>query len=188
MTVVLNGDRSRPESEAICAEVYAQLRALVGEQLRHERGGLRGVGSTMQLTQVVHECWIKLQSTSQWDNRAHFFGAAVRATRQIFVDAARKRRVRGITQPLVNAPSDDSTSVDTIDHRVLEVDAAIRLLHDIDARAAHVAELKLFADLSSGLIAEIVGITERTVQRDWQFARAWIVTRFDDEEIGLLGK
>ncbi len=181
MTVVLNGDRGGAESEAICAEVYAQLRALVTEQLRHERGGLRGSGSMLQLTHVVHECWIKLQSTSAWDSRAHFFGAAVRATRQILVDAARKRQSRGPSQPLVSDPPDTSRPIDTLDERVLAVDAAIHSLEETDARAARVAELKLFADLSSDLIGEIMDVNERTVQRDWRFARAWLAARLGDD-------
>jgi RNA polymerase sigma factor (TIGR02999 family) len=168
LTSVLNGDATVSADEE--RQIYEEVRRHVAAILRGESGGLMGHGTGLNVTSVVHEAWIKLQSTKRWNNRAHFFGAVSRATRQILIDEARSRNVRGHPSEL----RDDHGSETAFFSRVLELEDALEHLRQGDERAARVAELKLYGDFPTVLIAEILDVTPRTVQRDWAYARAFL--------------
>lgn len=184
ITRVINGDSDEPHSEEISGAIYEELRACVRGVLARENRWGTGPQVNQDLTMVVHECWLKLQRTSHWDSRAHFFGAASRATRQILVDMARSRQRR----PQTFSYNEDLQPGHTqnirqryVSSTAAEIDAALNTLAEHAPRAARIGGYRLFGDLSTEMIAEIEGVTTRTVQRDWLFARAWLVSRLGDK-------
>lgn len=161
--------------------VYGELRVVGAAALRGERGPDRG-----DLTGVVHDAWLKLSASPPvggWESRAHFYGAASRAMRQALVERARKRgaQKRDARETSLDesmgaglAESDDAL------RRAAEVDAALKVLERVDARQAAVAEMKLFGNLPPAMIAERLGVTARTVERDWKCAQAWLRERMGE--------
>ena len=150
--------------------IYDALRRHIASIVCEESGGLLGHGTGLNLTLFVHEAWVKLQSTERWNSRAHFFGAASRATHQLLIDEARARSVRGRIHEL----RDDRQPEEAFFSRVLELEDALEHLRQRDERAARVAEMKLYGDFPTDLIAEALDVTVRTVQRDWAFGRAFL--------------
>ncbi len=159
---------------------YLQLR---GRALAHvaRDPGARG----LDLRDVVQDAWLKLQSTKQWDSRAHFFGAASRAVRQILVDAARRRvRDRRAMQALgaksmwsepaagVAEPLNTMTA-----ERIVILDELVRELGAIDERWGAVAQMRVFGNVSNEDIARELGVDARTIQRDYRHAKRWIGDR-----------
>ncbi len=152
--------------------VYSQLRDLARRNLRGERGA-----RTLQPTALVHEVFLRLsRGTPRWESRAHFFGAAARAMRQILVDRARARRAdrRGGDRARVTLSGLDGGSEDRFDDLLAVHDALARLEAE-DPRKARVVELRFFAGLETSEVAEALGVSERTVFLDWRFAKAWLV-------------
>lgn len=125
---------------------------------------------TLQTTALVHEAWLQLANKRllSFADRAHFYAYMSQAMRHILVDHARRRRARKRQAPDITEPS----SPDALD--VLAIDEAMRQLAALDPRLARVAELRLFADLTSPEIADILELTARTVERDWLKARTFL--------------
>lgn len=152
--------------------VYDDLRAIAHRRLRSEREG-----HTLNTTALVHEAYVRLvdQTRVQWRDRAHFFGVAAEAMRRILVDYARRRAAekRGAGQdPL---PLDDvEIAVAERADQLVALDAALARLEAIDERLARVVLYRFFGGLSEEEIAELVGVTPRTVRRDWVKARGWL--------------
>jgi RNA polymerase sigma factor (TIGR02999 family) len=149
--------------------VYAELRRIAHRQLR------RGQGSgTLGTTALVHEAYIKLvaPSRAEWQDRAHFFAVASMAMRQILVDSARQRIAgkRGGSRRRV-ALDDEAIGVEDRAEALLELDEALTKLAAVDARLARVVECRFFGGLTEEETAEALGVTARTVQRDWVKAR-----------------
>jgi RNA polymerase sigma factor (TIGR02999 family) len=161
-------------SEAVLPRVYEELRVLAQSQMRGEQSG-----HTLQATALVHEAWMKLVGPSGeslgWDSRAHFFGAAAQAMRRILVDRARrvqseKHGGHMRRQPLDGVDSEmDPDNVDFV-----ALDGALTQLQSRDPRAAQVVELRFFGGLSVEDCALAMDISERTVAREWNVARAWL--------------
>lgn len=159
--------------------VYAELRELAERALRGERPG-----HTLQPTALVHEAFLRLVDTEEvrWDNRAHFFGAAGRAMRRILVDYARSRdswkrggRLRRVSlEGDVAAPGDEAADFAALD-------AALTRLHARDPRKSSIVELRFFVGLPVREIADVLGLSERTVRREWAFAKAWLVQEMEGE-------
>jgi RNA polymerase sigma factor (TIGR02999 family) len=152
--------------------VYDELRQLAAAQLRRERPG-----HTLQPTALVNEAYLRLVGASQppWESRGAFFGAAAQAMHRILIDHARKRmrQKRGggaVPLPLSRA---GPTSWDEPE-RLLALDEALRRLVEVDVRSAEVVKLRYFGGLSIAQTAEALGVSERTVKREWSFARAWL--------------
>jgi RNA polymerase sigma factor (TIGR02999 family) len=153
---------------------YADLRALA----HHVRAG-RG-GDTLDTTALVHEAYIKLEPSAgvTWESRAHFFGVAARAMRQILVDAARRRLAQKRGGPdRIHVTLDDGAQPGPVRAReLIALDEALARLSAIDARRARVVEYRFFAGLTTRETAEALGISSGTVERDWRAARAWLAT------------
>jgi RNA polymerase sigma factor (TIGR02999 family) len=129
---------------------------------------------------LVHEVWLRLVGGQKqsWENRAHFFGAAAEAMRRILIGRARckSRLKRGSGQALL-----DIANLDVIaampDDKVLLVDEALEQLKLEDPEKAKIVLLKFFAGLTNEQTAEIMNVNERTVRRQWEFAKAWLFER-----------
>jgi RNA polymerase sigma factor (TIGR02999 family) len=159
--------------------LYRELRTLARARLRQERAGI-----SLASAELVHEAYLRLSSEGRpgWANRAHFFAAAAEAMRRILVERARARgrEKRGghEGQPPRRVSLSDLDAADLgVDYdldEILALDRAIERLQDVDARAASVVRLRFYAGLSIDEAAEVLGVTSRTVKRDWTFARAWL--------------
>ena len=159
--------------ERVLVLVYGELRRRAAAQLRRERPG-----HTLQPTALVHEAYIRLvdQRRAAWQNRAQFLAVASQVMRRILVDGARARRADkrgagGIHVPLDDAPP---LPVPALDVDVLDLDAALERLSALDRRKGQIAELRFFGGLSLEETGHVLEVSEKTVERDWQAARAWL--------------
>jgi RNA polymerase sigma factor (TIGR02999 family) len=160
-------------SAALLAEVYDELRRLARGHMAAESGP-----QTLTATALVHEAWLRVAKDGQpqWESRRHFFGAAAQAMRRILLNRARdkKRLKRGgpgqATVPLesveVIAPAPDE--------ELLAVDDALTRLAAQDPALAEIVSLRFFAGLAWAEIADLTGVPERELNRQWTFARAWL--------------
>ncbi len=159
----------RPVTADLLPLVYDELRALAARRLAGE-----APGQTLQATALVHEAWLSLSKGEErsWNDRAHFFRAAALAMRRILVGRARaKGRIkRGVGEtPLDIAQLEVADR--TPEARILEVDEALGRLETEDADSARVVTLKFFGGLTNAEIAAMDGVTERTIERKWAYAR-----------------
>lgn len=160
--------------------VYAELRRMAAVQLRNERAD-----HTLQPSALVNEAYIRLLGAAEigWDNRAHFFKTAAGVMRNILVDHARAKRAHKRDGRLQRVELDwePAAFTDTDIDRVIAVDDALRKLAAWDERQAKVVELRYFAGFDVVETAEILGVSEKTVKRDWSMAKAWLQTQFADD-------
>ncbi|MDP0501812.1 MAG: ECF-type sigma factor [Verrucomicrobiota bacterium JB022] len=132
---------------------------------------------TLQPTALVHEAWLRVVggSTRQWANRAHFFGAAAQAMRRILIENARRksRLKRGGNQTRVQVEDLDLAAT-TPEENILLIDEALERLQEHDADKARIVELKVFWGCTTAEVAETMGMSERSVERQWTYAKAWL--------------
>lgn len=172
VTQLLHASRKGDESalNELLPLVYAEMRRLANSFLSRER-----VGHTLQPTALVHEVYLRLadQGPVEWQNRAHFFGAASRLMREILIDHARSRNRKkrgGDMRTFIEI--DGSVSVDAGNQLdVLAVDEALKELERLDERQAKIVEMKFFAGMTIEEIAEVIGISPATVKREWTSAK-----------------
>lgn len=175
MTSLLHAWRSgQPDAlDRLLPLVYDHLRGIARRKLADERSG------TLQPTELVHEAFVKLVGASvPWEDRAHFLAVAGRAMRQVLVEHARRRnsekRGAGV-RPVTLEPG---RVADLRDHEALvQIDDALTRLAALDERQARVVELQLFAGLTYAETAEVLDISEATVDRDLRLARAWLTSQ-----------
>jgi RNA polymerase sigma-70 factor (ECF subfamily) len=164
-----------PNHEAagrLFAAVFGELRRLAGGLMRNER-----TGHTLQPTALVNEAYLRLVDDSKvdWQNRAHFFGAAARAMRRILVDHARNRAAAKRGGGWHRITLDDALAVTTDrDIEILDLDRVLTKLASMDERMARVVELRVFAGMSVEETALILGISVRTIHNDWRVAKMWL--------------
>ena len=168
-----SGNRSDDSSDALLKLVYTELHRQAHRYLQKERAG-----HTLQTTALVHEAYLKLvgQKSVAWESRSHFFAIAATMMRRILIDYAKtKHRVRrgGVHSdlPLENALT---ISVSETDFDLLALDEALNRLAAKEAQLAKVVELRFFSGLDVVETAEVLGISESTVKRDWRMAKAWL--------------
>ena len=158
--------------------VYDQLRAIASNRMQVEREG-----HTLSATALVHEAYLKLvdQERTDWRNRAHFFSIAAMAMRRILLDYAIARRAekRGGGAPVVTLGEEDAVRSSNVDE-IIAIDEALRRLAALDERQAKVVELRFFAGLRMEEIAEALGVSLATVNREWRMARAFLTTELGD--------
>jgi len=162
-----------PNGDARLMELtYRELRKIAAGHLRRERSA-----RSLQTTDLVHEAYLRLagQAGAPWRDRAHFFQVAAHVMRQFLIDRARKRHAgkRGGGVPEISldralnvaeAPSPD----------LLVLDEALSRLQALDDRQCQVVEMRFFAGMSEEEIAEVLGVSARTINREWRMARAWL--------------
>ena len=152
--------------------LYDELREIARRQRRRERSD-----HTLNTTAVVHEAYLRLaaQRCASWDDRAHFLAAAAGMMRRVLVDHARRRLAGKRGGALVAVALDDAAgAVDARDESIVARDDALGRLAAIDARLARVVECRFFGGLTEPETATALGVTERTVRRDWVKARGWL--------------
>ncbi len=174
------GDRA--SLEKLLPMIYDELHALAAAQLRQERPG-----HTLQATALVNEAYLKLIELKhiRWEGRAHFFGAAARIIRRILVDHARgkDRLKRGGDRKRIpldsSAIQDDGKSIDLI-----ALHEALERLEALDSRQSKIVELRFFGGLSMKEVADVLGVSLRTVEGDWTMARAWLMEQLAEDTKG----
>jgi RNA polymerase sigma factor (TIGR02999 family) len=172
-----SGDPSA--AEQLLPLVYDELRKLAAQKLLHEKPG-----QTLQATALVHEAYLRLvkaETMQRWDSRGHFFSAAAEAMRRILVDSARRklRQKYGGELKRVDIKSLEDVSVST-DEELLALDEVLAKLAAEDNESAEIVKLKYFAGLTIPQIAELLGVTSRTVDRRWAYARSWLHQELSD--------
>jgi len=178
-------DAKNPSDQAQLFDlVYPELKRVAERQMRRER-----LDHTLDATALVNEFVVRLCSATQqpWHNRLHFFAIASKAMRRILVDHARARysEKRGGLPGSKVELSEENIAEPREFRDILEIHDLLEKLAAQDQRMASVVELRYFGGLSNLEVAEVLGIAERTVKREWQLARAWLYTRVSRSAEGL---
>jgi RNA polymerase sigma factor (TIGR02999 family) len=168
-----SGRKDTEASDALLNLVYDELHRQAQRYLRRERAG-----HTLQTTALVHEVYLKLvkQKNIAWESRSHFFAVAAKLMRQILIDYARtkhraKRGGAGDKVPLENALT---VGVGDTDFDLLALDQALTRLAAKEEHLAKIVELRFFSGLGVEDTAQVLDISDSTVKRDWQMAKAWL--------------
>jgi RNA polymerase sigma factor (TIGR02999 family) len=181
LSAAVNGEREA--SAQLLPLVYGDLRKLAAARMAR-----LAPGQTIQATALVHDAYVRLVDSNQlgWQGRAHFFGAAAQAMRDILADHLQRKNslkrgghfrrvsVTMAAELTCDGPSDDA----------LAVEEALEEFEAEYPRKAQVVTLSFFGGLTAEEIAEVLGLSTRTVERDWRFARAWLNGRLADLESG----
>jgi RNA polymerase sigma factor (TIGR02999 family) len=167
------GNGEQQALDQLISLVYAELHRLAHRYMRRERSG-----HTLQPTALVHEVYerlVDLQNVS-WQNRAHFFGVSAQLMRRILVDYARSRRYTKREGQWHQVPLNEAVALFP-DRKtdIVALDDALRALADIDPRKSRVVEMRFFGGLSIKEVAEVLNISEESVQRDWRLAKVWLL-------------
>ena len=151
--------------------VYQELRRIAQRYMRFERRD-----HTLQATALVHEAYFQLlDQRKDWQNRSHFFAVAAQLMRRILVDYARARSAAKRGGSLDKVELDQLPAVsEPLPEKMLALDAALSRLAEWDARQSRIVELRFFGGLSEEDIAALLGVSVRTVKREWSMARAWL--------------
>lgn len=152
--------------------IYAELRRIAGAQMGRERPG-----HTLQATAVVHEAYMRLAGEQDipWQNRAHFFAIAAKTMRRVLLDYARQRHAGkrgGEGARKVEIDAELLIGDDRLED-VIALDELLGRLTEMDPQQGRIVELRFFAGLNVEETAEVMGISPRTVKREWRLAKAW---------------
>jgi RNA polymerase sigma factor (TIGR02999 family) len=161
--------------------VYAELRRIAERQLRHHREG-----HTLNTTALVHEAYLKMVAPSSlvWADRSHFFGVAARAMRQVLINAACKHATLKRGGKWRRLPLNESVlAVEEQADLLLDLDEALVRLAALDERLGRVVECRFFGGLTEAETAAALGVSERTVRRDWLKARLWLYAELVEDEV-----
>lgn len=169
---------SEGATDALFAEVYARLKAMASRQLAGHRRN-----ATLDTTELVHELYLRIGQREElhFQEPAQFFTYAARAMRHLLINRARDRlrlRAGGQWNRVTLDDRNLKLAIDTAEDAVA-LDAALDALEQTDARAAKVVELRYFAGLNLEQVAETLGVARRTIDRDWRFARAFLMARME---------
>ncbi len=162
----------RPAEERLFADVYAELHLLAARYLRRERKD-----HTLQPTALVHEAYLKLvgHARADWHGRAHFLAVAAQAMRQILVDHARRHNAAKRLGKRHRIALDDNLFVESSrEVDLLALEDALTRLAKLDLRQARMIELRFFGGLDVAEVAKVLGMSKRSVEREWTMVRAWL--------------
>ena len=161
-------------AEELLPLVYEELRKLAAQKLAQEMPG-----QTLEATALVHEAYVRLvdvDNAQHWDCRGHFFAAAAEAIRRILVEGARRKRSRKGGGGRLRQDLDESLiAAPAVSEDLLALDEALNRLAETDKSAAELVKLRYFAGLTGKETANVLGVSERTADRIWAFARAWLL-------------
>lgn len=165
------GDESALEE--LMPLVYGELRRMARRYMSRQPPG-----HTFQTTELIHEAYLKLADGGdhRWQNREHFFGVAAKAMRHILVDYAKSksRQKRGGWQNKVTF-TENVAVASSNPHEMIALDDALNRLANMDERKVRVVEMKFFGGLKIGEISAVLNISKETVNRDWSFAKTWLL-------------
>jgi RNA polymerase sigma factor (TIGR02999 family) len=183
LNAIEHGDASA--ADQLLPLVYDELRKLAAQRLAQEKPG-----QTLQATALVHDVYLRLvggDGHEQWNNRGHFFAAAAEAMRRILVESARrKRRIkRGGQHRRVDFDTIECRA-DSPDDDLLAINEALSRLEVADPGAAVLVKLRYFAGLTMPEVATTMGVSLRTAERNWTFARTWLKRELS-RDIGHIG-
>ncbi len=162
----------RPDTDKIFEIVYDELHYLASNLMRRER-----IDHTLQPTALVHEAYCRLidQTRIEWQNRAHFFGIAARAMRQILVDHARSKAAVKRGGDLHRVTLDERLGIGiNVDVEIFELDNVLARLEKMDERMARIVELLVFGGMTEVEVAHVLSVSRSTVQREWVVAKLWL--------------
>jgi RNA polymerase sigma factor (TIGR02999 family) len=157
----------------LAEHVYPELRLMARRHMKNERPG-----NTLQTTALIHEVYLRLVDVNQveWQQRAQFFAMAARMMRRILVDAARTRGTHKRGGLALKVNIDETALVAAApDRTILALDAALTAFAQVAPRQAKVVELRYFGGLTEEEIVAVLEISLRTVRRDWNFAKVWLL-------------
>jgi RNA polymerase sigma factor (TIGR02999 family) len=180
VTLILQaiGRGEKYTSEDLIPLVYDELRRLAAVRLANE-----AAGQTLQPTALVHEAWVRLteNNAQAWENRAHFFAAAAEAMRRILIDRARRKSSskHGGGQERVDIEKIDLAGA-LPDETILLVDEALERFKVENPEAAQIVIFKFFGGLTNEEIVAITGKSDRTIRRQWDYAKAWLFKCMQD--------
>ena len=176
-------EQGEPQAaEQLLPLIYAELRKLAAHKL-----SLLPSGQTLQATALVHEAYLRLLGSEkeQWQNRRHFFAAAAEAMRHILIDRARRR------SRLRHGAEAERVDLDQIeipepakDEVLLQLHEALDELQTVSPERAEIVKLRFFAGFSEGEIAALLNLSDRSVQRHWSCAKAWLFERIEAMKAG----
>ena len=171
-------DDTRPQEERrdeLLGHVYGDLKRLAASYLRHERSD-----HSMSVTDLVHEAYGRLaaQTRVEWQSQSHYFAISAQAMRRILVDHARRRARLRHGGDLVRVPFETvcigPKRTGLSPEELIDLDQALASLAEIDPRQAQVVEMRTFAGMSIPDIASVLGVSSRSVDRDWTHAKSWL--------------
>ncbi|MGA9779501.1 MAG: sigma-70 family RNA polymerase sigma factor [Verrucomicrobiia bacterium] len=165
-------NRGGQTAEDLLPLVYSELRRLAASHMAQA-----APGQTLQATALVHEAWLRMVGAGDrnWENRVHFFSAAAKAMRHILIgNARRKLRLKHGGGQLRVDIDELNLAAATPDDKILLMDEALERLEAEDPDKARIVVLKFFGGLTNQEVARILGVTERTIERQWAFAKAWL--------------
>jgi RNA polymerase sigma factor (TIGR02999 family) len=160
-------------TQELLPSIYEDLRKLAAYRFAH-----LAPGQTLQATALVHEAWLRLVNAKEptWENRAHLFAAAAEAMRQVLVDAIRRKTRVKRGGGLRRVDFDElELAGETADDKVLLINEALEQFERLDPQKARVVVLKFFGGLTDREAALSLGVTERTIERHWAYAKAWLM-------------
>jgi RNA polymerase sigma-70 factor, ECF subfamily len=174
ITLLLGAFRNgEPKAEARLMEItYRELRKIAAGHMRRERSA-----HSLQTTDLVHEAYVRLvdQRGAPLRDRAHFFQVAAHVMRQVLIDRARKRNAAKRGGDALKISLDGALGIaETRPGDLLVLEQALARLEKLDARQCQVVEMRFFAGMSEEEIAEALGVSARTINREWRMARAWL--------------
>jgi RNA polymerase sigma factor (TIGR02999 family) len=165
-------DGDKQAQEKLFQVVYNELHRQAARYLRNEQPGL-----SWQTTDLIHETYLRLidQQHVDWQNRLHFFGISAQVMRRILVDHARSRQAAKRGGSAIRLPLEDAIVVlPGQDLDFVALDEALNRLAQMDPQQSQIVELRFFSGLSVEETAEVMNVSERTVKRDWNVAKAWL--------------
>lgn len=180
LTAAIDSTGAGPSAAELAPLVYDSLRRLAASHL----AGEGGADIILQPTALVNEAYLRLvdQSRVQWRGKTHFFAVGAEMLRRVLVDAARARQAQkrggGWARVTLSGAGDLAGKEDA---DLAALDHALRDLKEADERAARVVELRFFGGLGDAQVAEVLGVSERTVRNDWRMARAWLRRALNEE-------
>ena len=157
--------------------VYDELRKVAAHKM-----SLQPPGQTLQATALVHEAYLRLVGGEEkrWENRRHFFSAAAEAMRHILIDRARLRlRLRHGEKPEQVGLDDVEIAAPATEEIIVQLNDALEELQQRSPGQAEIVKLRFFAGLTEPEIAGILNLSERSVQRQWSYAKAWLFERIE---------
>ncbi len=183
VTEILGRTQGRDASRELLPLVYGELRKLAAARLAR-----LAPGQTLQATALVHEAYLHLVGAGDpgWQGRAHFFGAAARAMRNVVADHLQRKgsRKRGGDRRRVDDATTAELAWDGPSADVLALEEVLAAFENEYPRKAEVVTLRFYGGLSTEEIAEVLSLSTRTVEREWRFAKAWLNSRLTEPDRG----